>query len=544
MFLAAALTACAGPGKEDAKGQVDDSPPPAIPTELGKADGAAKVVAIDVHSPHPYANDQDRVFAVSLASLPACAQSARLHFAVLRTEAGYDYVSVEPVGEPAEAFTGTHDDTWSGWFAINAPAVDVRLATDGSITRHGFAIDKLEWDGAPEGCVVAAVTCDAGEVDIAKPAGPCECPPAPVCAPLAAVEVAHQLARGFNNTTKRVRGATATYTHPGLADGSVTDTIGTIDTTRLAALVRRAVALGVLHGSSYAKPVPADTFLDRLTIRAGAISLAFTASQGAHTAAVQQLITDFEALFTCGGGEGALTCGADYACSADGACVVDEGCVCPAVYEPVCSASGVTYSNGCAAACANVTVAHAGECGAPGDMCGGMQGLPCTEDNRCRYDASTFTAPWPDASGTCVAPTYCDAPADCTHLPHVAVPGAWACETNACAWKTGPAWKPVTGGHFETANPYANNTSVWHQLYLPAEAQALRLRTTRFRTEAGYDKLEVWTWKNGAWALVETYTGSAGPALTDELPGRYHYLRFVSDSSVTAAGVALDAEWR
>ncbi|HUS30648.1 MAG TPA: hypothetical protein VMZ53_19195, partial [Kofleriaceae bacterium] len=59
-----------------------------------------------------------------------------------------------------------------------------------------------------------------------------------------------------------------------------------------------------------------------------------------------------------------------------------------------------------------------------------------------------------------------------------------------------------------------------------------------------YDSLEVWTWKNNAWAKVKTLTGPVGTITTEEFLGRYHYLRFVSDSSVTGQGVTLDAEWR
>jgi len=40
------------------------------------------------------------------------------------------------------------------------------------------------------------------------------------------------------------------------------------------------------------------------------------------------------------------------------------------------------------------------------------------------------------------------------------------------------------------------------------------------------------------------FTGQAGPAATTEFPGRFHYLRFVSDSSVTDQGFRLDVEWR
>ncbi|MDQ3369360.1 MAG: Kazal-type serine protease inhibitor [Myxococcota bacterium] len=541
-MLVAAITACASPDKEDAKGQVDESEPPGIPTELGKADDASKTIAVDVQSPHPYANNLDKVFPVSLAALPWCASAARLHFKVLRTEANYDFVTIEPVGAASQEFHGTRDNTWSNWFNLNAAQVNVRLESDASVTRHGFEIDKVEWTGFAPSCPNVESSCDGDLINLTRRPDPCQCPAPAVCVPVSSVEVSHQLAMGFNNTTKRARGSVATFTHPGPADGPETDTIGTVDPTRLAALVRRAAEAGLLHGPGYSKPIPSGAFYDRLIIDAGMYRVSFLAGTGAHTAEVQSMIDSFESLFTCGGG-GGLTCGSGYDCE-QGQCIEDQGCVCPAVYAPVCGAGGQTYSNGCAAGCANATVVHDGECGIAGDMCGGMQGLPCQDDLRCRYGASTFTAPWPDASGTCVAANYCDAPVDCSGLPHIAVPGAWACEANSCAWKTGAAWQTVTGGHFETTNPYANNVSVWHQLYLPAGAQALRLSTTRFRTEANYDKLEVWTWKNGAWAKVRTYTGTVGPALTDEFPGRYHQLRFVSDSSVTAQGVALDAQWR
>ena len=110
--------------------------------------------------------------------------------------------------------------------------------------------------------------------------------------------------------------------------------------------------------------------------------------------------------------------------------------------------------------------------------------------------------------------------------------------------RRGVARQALAGGHFDTPNPYANNVSGWKEIYLPSGAQVMRLSSTRFRTEANYDKLEVWTWKNGAWTKVKTYSGSTGPALTDEFPGQYHYLHFVSDSSVSAAGVSVDAQYR
>jgi hypothetical protein len=531
--------ACSPSDKEDAKGQVDESEPPGLPSESGKADASQKVVAVDVQSAHPYGNDTDRTYSVSLAALPSCAQEARLHFKVLRTEANYDFVTVQATGEE---FSGDRDDTWTEWFTITGTTARVRLESDYSITRHGFEIDKVEWEGLPSGCpLVRFPPCADDHVDVQEEPGVCECSVAPVCEPVASVEVAHHVARGFNNTTKRVQGTVATYTHPGPADGPETDTIGTVDPAKVRDLVRRAAALGLLQGPGYNHTIAPGGTLDEFTISAGSYSVSFVSTQGTHSPQVQSLIDELEAVFSCGTTAGGLTCGSGYVCN-QGTCEVDQSCVCPAIYDPVCGENGRTYSNACDLGCAGVGQAHAGECGEPGDTCGTIMGLVCKDDNKCRFGDSQFTYPYPDAGGTCVAPNYCDAPADCNGLIHPAVVGAWACNANTCAWQAGPAWQTLD--HFETTNPYTNNMSVWHQAYLPTDGQAMRLRTTRFATEANYDKLEVWSWKNGSWIKVATYTGTAGPALTTEFAGQYHYLKFVSDSSVTKAGVSLDVEWR
>ena len=538
MFAAAA---CAGPAKEDAKGQVDESAPPSTPMQLGKRDASQKTIAIDIESAHPYTNGLNRTYSVPLTGLPSCAQNARLHFEVLRTEANYDYVTVLATGEE---FDGIHDDTWTEWFAITTTSTKVKLTSDGSITRHGFEIDAIEWDGLPAGCpLVRFPPCGATTVDLAAVPGTCECPVAPQCEDLANVDVAHHTWRGFNNNTKRAHGAIATFTHPGPADGPETDTIGTVDTVALGAIVRRAAELGLLQGPGYDHPISAGVMADEFTIDAGAYHVSFIASEGAHDPAVQQLVAEFEALFTCGGG--GLTCGAGYECE-QGQCIESQGCICPAIFDPVCGENGTTYSNSCEAGCANAPVAHDGECGITGDQCGTIRGLSCQDDYKCRFGESQFMYPFPDAGGSCVAQNYCDAPVDCNALPHIAVPGQWVCTANACAWQAGIAWK-TTNFKFETSHPYGNNQSVWYQVYLPSGAQTMRLRQTGFRTEANYDFLEVWAWKNGAWTKLRAYSGTAaasGPALTDEFAGQYFYLKFVSDVSVTDTGFSVAPEYR
>lgn len=545
LFTLLGAAACAT-DKEEAKGVVDDSAPPSIPTELSKADASSKEVPVNVQSAHPYTNNLNKVFTVPYTNLPSCANQVRLHFKVLRTEAGYDYVTVEPSPDPKQRFDGDRDNTWTNWFAKTGTGVPVRLESDESVTRHGFEIDKLEWNGSAICPAIAYPPCAAGTIDITPPLAACACPGPKQCAAQTTAEISHLVARGRNRVTHAVKGNVASETHPGPTDAPVTSVIGTLDQAKVNDLVKRASQLGLLHGAGYERTVTPGAALDSFTVKAGTKTVTFTAEEGTQDAAVAQLIADFEALFMCGTPTGGLTCGTGYACSEDGACNAEpQGCVCAEIYAPVCSESSTTFGNQCEADCAGVNVVHTGECGIPGDQCGTIRGLSCLGDNKCRFGASQFSYPFPDAGGRCVEPTYCDAPGDCNGLVHPAVLGAWTCNTNKCSWQAGVPWKPVAGSTFETAHPYASSTSVWKELTLPTGAQAMRLVATgTFALEANYDYLEVWSWVNGAWKQMKRYTGTTAPAATDEFVGRYHYLRFVSDSSVNKTGFRVDAEYR
>lgn len=546
LVLFTVLGAACAMDKEDAKGVVDETQPPAIPTEIGKADASSKEIAVNVQSAHPYTNNLNKVFTVPYTNLPSCANELRLHFKVLRTEATYDFVTVEPTPAVPQSFDGDHDDTWTAWFPNNSTSAKVRLESDSSVTRHGFEIDKLEWKGSPICPAIAYPACAAGTVDITPPLAACGCPTQKTCAAESTIQIKHASSRGFNHVSHDVHGNVASETHPGPTDAPMTTEIGTLAQARVDALVKRASDLGLLHGPGYSRTVPASVTRDELTIKAGTKTVTFVAGEGSQDAAVALLIADFEALFTCGTPTSGMTCGDSFTCDAETAsCMPAQSCVCPAVYQPVCGESGHTFGNACEAACATAPVAHTGECGIPGDPCGTIVGLSCKDDNKCRFGLSQFSYPFPDAGGRCVAPTYCDAPSDCNGLVHPAVLGAWACNTNSCAWAAGVPWQTVTGGSFETAHPYASSTSVWKELTLPTGAQSMRLVTaTGFALEANYDFLEVWSWVNGAWKQMKRYTGTTGPSATDEFPGRYHYLKFVSDSSINKSGFRVDAEWR
>lgn len=545
VIAVAALAAGCVDKSEPGKGEIDAELPPGSPLAgpgAGKADGDATRVVIAVESPHPYANNLDRAFPVALAGrVPTCAKRARVHFASLRTEAGYDYVHVEGGRGRVQSLDGNRDNTWSEWTDLDASlGLTLRLETDDSVTRDGFRVDAAEVTTELVCPRTAIRTCTDAQLDLNPTRGACECAPDQTCVANGAVALEHVIGGGFAGTVggNRAVGTDAFTVSYRPGDPDVVTRIGTIDHERLQAVLRQVTDARLLERADVSEW---SNWNETLKVTVGATTRSFTRPQGTFPAADAAIVTAVDGLFACDAG-GALTCDAGFACDA-GRCV-EHSCVCPALYQPMCGADGHTYGNACEAGCADAIIKHDGACGIAGDACGGIAGGGCLDAWKCRYGASTFDAPFPDAAGTCVARTYCDAAADCSALPHPAVPGTWACETSACAWRAGVAWPAVTGFRFATAHPYGNQASDFRSLYAPAGAAKVRLVVAgTFELEANYDFLEVYSWQNAQWKLVRRYTGTTGPALTDELVGRYHYLRLVSDSSVTKHGFDVTAQY-
>ena len=142
LVAAVFAAACAPSDKEDGKGQVDESEPPGVPSQLGKSDASQKVVPVDVQSTHPYANDTVRTYTVPLSGLPSCAQQARLHFNVLRTEANYDFVTLAP-GDTLRPVTLPFWPQWDVTHAWFAKAGRYKL----TFRYSSNSTDYLDWEG-------------------------------------------------------------------------------------------------------------------------------------------------------------------------------------------------------------------------------------------------------------------------------------------------------------------------------------------------------------------------------------------------------------
>jgi hypothetical protein len=100
-----------------------------------------------VQSAHPYSNNFDYTWTITKSG----AAQIRVHFTRIDVERNYDYVYVyDYANSQLHRLTGSYSS--GGWTAWSyGESIKIRLDTDYSITRWGFAIDQIEYEGGGGG---------------------------------------------------------------------------------------------------------------------------------------------------------------------------------------------------------------------------------------------------------------------------------------------------------------------------------------------------------------------------------------------------------
>lgn len=100
-----------------------------------------------LESDHPYSNYFDHTWTISKPG----ASWIKVHFTYIEVETNYDYLYVyDYAGNTLHKLTGTYSS--GGWTATsNGDTIKVRLVTDYSVTKWGFKIDMIEYEGGSSG---------------------------------------------------------------------------------------------------------------------------------------------------------------------------------------------------------------------------------------------------------------------------------------------------------------------------------------------------------------------------------------------------------
>ncbi len=145
-----------------------------------------------------------------------------------------------------------------------------------------------------------------------------------------------------------------------------------------------------------------------ITIGAITISVAVMIVVGCNTM-FNLPATTGQANDACGGTTG-VTCGTGLYCMYEtGQCnetdTIAGTCqeiptTCAQWYDPVCGCDGEDYANECSAAAASVNIETNGPCTGNHDICGGIQGLQCSDGYFCLFETAACGAG--DATGVCI----------------------------------------------------------------------------------------------------------------------------------------------
>ncbi|MGQ4871156.1 MAG: caspase family protein [Candidatus Thorarchaeota archaeon] len=95
-----------------------------------------------LESDHPYSNYYDHTWTITKEG----ATQIRVHFTKIDVENNYDYVYVyDYAGNTLHSLTGLYSN--GGWTSYsNGDTIKIRLKTDYSVTKWGFAVDQIDYD--------------------------------------------------------------------------------------------------------------------------------------------------------------------------------------------------------------------------------------------------------------------------------------------------------------------------------------------------------------------------------------------------------------
>ena len=101
-------------------------------------------IAESVSTPHPYENDFVETYTLSVPG----ADKVAVHFSKFDTESGYDKVEFfDGSGQKVGEMSGSNDDSFSPVAA--GDTIVLKFTSDYSITRYGFDIDAIAYEGGP-----------------------------------------------------------------------------------------------------------------------------------------------------------------------------------------------------------------------------------------------------------------------------------------------------------------------------------------------------------------------------------------------------------
>ncbi len=112
-------------------------------SELSSETTRATQESYVLESAHPYTNNYDYTWTITKPG----ATKIRVHFTYIDVEKNYDFLYVyDYSGSQLHKLTGTYSS--GGWSAYsNGDNIKVRLKTDYSVTKWGFKIDLIEYEG-------------------------------------------------------------------------------------------------------------------------------------------------------------------------------------------------------------------------------------------------------------------------------------------------------------------------------------------------------------------------------------------------------------